>query len=841
MQKYDVERRSWRLPYASRRPLSALFSAMVLGAVLGGPVSAAPKQLDIPAQALDRALTALSEQTGVQILYSADLVRGKLSTAVSGNMEVEAALETLLRGAGVTYRIENNTVLLTGGAGESSVLDLGTTFVSGQGMGEATENSGSYTTGLTSVGSKTPTSLKETPQSVSVISSQLIEDRRMTTLSDAMKMTPGITVKNGTYRLPKLASRGFGIDNVQIDGAAPMDIGSGVGTFYGNKLYNLAEYDHIEVLRGSSGLLGGTGDPGGIINLVRKRPLDQYQLKFNASAGSWDNYRTEADITGPLGFDGKLRGRAVVSYEDRQYFMDNRSTEEPFFYGVLEADLTPDTMVTVGASYARTHENGTGDGLPRYSRGGDLHLPRHTWYTTGQAYMDGHDEEVFFKIDHYLSEFWKLNTSYTYTYNKSDTEGIIPYGSVDETTNIGPYWWGSYVSSWSKQSVFDTNLSGTFDAFGRQHELLVGADYQKVTSRWRAADGMLGKGGYIDLWNPGASPLPTNATDHDYWRDYSPNTREQYGVYSTVRLQLTDPLKLVLGARAQRYKYEQDYQTKTAGVWSYQSKIRYREPTKLVPFGGLIYALDDEWSAYVSYAEIFKPQAQKLKGPVGSSSAVEPMTGKTYEMGLKGELFDGRLNLSGALFYTKRHNEAMTDPSYPQAPFSYSGSCCFIGQGKVISKGIDLEATGEITPGWEVIAGYTLNITDNQTEASDYTSITPRHLAKLWTVYTLPGQFEKWRVGGGVEVQSANYVSGFAYDFDSIGNPINRTPYDFTQGGYAVYGAMVEYKVDDNWTVAVNGNNLFDRRYYETVGTSEYGNYYGAPRNFMLTLRGEFF
>ena len=204
--------------------------------------------------------------------------------------------------------------------------------------------------------------------------------------------------------------------------------------------------------------------------------------------------------------------------------------------------------------------------------------------------------------------------------------------------------------------------------------------------------------GYIDLWNPGASPLPTNATDHDYWRDYSPNTREQYGVYSTVRLQLTDPLKLVLGARAQRYKYEQDYRIKSAGVWEYQPPTRYREPTKLVPFGGLIYALDDEWSTYVSYAEIFKPQAQKRIGPVGNPDVVEPMTGKTYEMGLKGELFDGRLNLSGALFYTKRLNEAMTDPAYRRPPDSYSGSCCFIGQGKIISKGIDLEAAGEITP-----------------------------------------------------------------------------------------------------------------------------------------------
>ncbi|MNF02580.1 Fe(3+)-pyochelin receptor precursor [compost metagenome] len=95
-------------------------------------------------------------------------------------------------------------------------------------------------------------------------------------------------------------------------------------------------------------------------------------------------------------------------------------------------------------------------------------------------------------------------------------------------------------------------------------------------------------------------------------------------------------------------------------------------------------------------------------------------------------------------------------------------------------------------------------------------------------------------MGGGVNIQSTNYVKGTAYNFDAAGNVINEKPYDFTQSGYAVYDAMVEYKVDENWTLAVNGNNLFDRRYYATVGTSEYGNYYGEPRNFMLTVRGAF-
>lgn len=622
-----------------------------------------------------------------------------------------------------------------------------------------------------------------------------------------------------------------------------MDIGTGLGTFYSDRLYDMAPYDHVEVLRGASGLLGGTGDPGGIVNLVRKRPLSSYQLKLNTSAGSWDNYRTEVDLTGPLAFDGRLRGRVVAAYTDRQYFMDNRSTEKPFLYGIVEADLTDATMLTLGGSYDKLKENGTGDGLPRYSTGGDLKLPRSTWYTTNQAWSDSYTREWFVKLDHRINDDWKINSSYTYSLNGSTTEGIIPYGSVDENTNTGPYWWGSYVSSWSKQQVFDVNLSGYFDAFGRQHELLVGGDYQTVTSRWRAAQGMLGKGGLIDIWNPGATPLPNNDSNHSFWRDYHPNGREQYGLYSTLRLQLTDPLKLVIGARAQRYKFEQAYSTRAqdgTGPWALQDDVFDREPTTLVPYGGLIYALNDDWSTYVSYSEVFKPQAQKLQGPASAKTSIEPMTGKTYEAGIKGELLGGGLNVSAALFYTTRENQAAQDPAYPNPPFSYSASCCFLAQDRITSKGIDLEATGEIAPGWDIMAGYTYNQIHNDTEEKLYSTVTPKHLFKLWTLYSLPDDLSDWRVGGGVTVTSPTYVEGKAYRFDSSWNVIDSRDFDFSQSGYAVYDAMVEYDVDENWTVALNGNNLFDRRYYASVGTSEYGNYYGEPRNFTLTLRGTF-
>nr|WP_311985826.1 TonB-dependent receptor [Pseudomonas bharatica] len=193
----------------------------------------------------------------------------------------------------------------------------------------------------------------------------------------------------------------------------------------------------------------------------------------------------------------------------------------------------------------------------------------------------------------------------------------------------------------------------------------------------------------------------------------------------------------------------------------------------------------------------------------------------------------------GAVPYHREHQAAI-DPAYPDPAFSYSGACCYLAQDRIVSKGLDLEASGEITPGWEVLAGYTYNRVQNDTEETLYSTITPRHLFKLWSIHTLPGALSAVRVGGGITAQSPTYVTGQAYRLDAAGNAIDSRAYDFSQAGYAVYDALVEYKVDQNWTVALKGNNLFDRRYYESVGTSEYGNYYGEPRNFTLTLRGVF-
>lgn len=824
-------------------------SIVVLGLALGvsSGVQAQSSHVNIPAQPLDKALTELGNQTGLQILYGPELVRGKKSSPVIGEMEPGEALNTLLQGAGLRYRIENNTVFLTNDAGGSTALELGTTSIKGQGMGEMTENSGSYTTGLTSIGSKTPTSLRQTPQSVSVVTQQLIQDQRMVDLTDAMKSTPGITVQNANERISNFYSRGFAIENIQIDGAAPMALGTTAGSFYSSKVYDLTEFDHVEVLRGASGLFGGTGDPGGIINLVRKRPLDTYQLKVDTSAGSWDNYRTQFDITGPMGFDGKLRGRLVAAYTNRDYFMDDRSTEKPTIYGVLEADLFPSTRLTIGGRTEESHENGSGAGLPRYSDGKDLGLSRSTSLSQDWAYQNGRSQEAFAKIDHEFSDDWKVNLSYTRTLDSGFQKRAFTIGAFNPVTGDGPKRYGSDAQYRSDQSLWDVNLAGKFNLFDRQHEFLMGFDHQKITSQWQGSAQLGGAFGAVDVFDPGSTPWANPLTDKGWLRDYHPNSQTQYGLYSTLRLQLADPLHLIVGARVQRYKFEQLYREldTDTGNWDVASDISTREPTKVVPYGGIVYDLNDEWSTYVSYSEIFKPQQDKLQGPPPAKGAmgstIEAMTGKTYETGIKGELWGGAVNTAFAVYYTERENQAVEDPNYELSSVIFGGNCCYLSQGKVVSKGIDMEVSGELLPDWNLMAGYTYNNNRNRSDNNAvFSSVTPKHLFKIWSTYRLPGAWHDLKVGGGVNLQSANYVSGQASVLDNTGAVVRNEDYDYRQAGYAVWNTMAEYRLDDNWTVAYNLNNVFDKTYYSTVGSSAAGNWYGEPRNHMLTLRGTF-
>ncbi|WP_422421903.1 TonB-dependent siderophore receptor [Pseudomonas sp. GZD-222] len=777
---------------------------------------------------LDQALTRFADQAGLRLMVASELLDEQKSAGLRGQFTATEGIEQLLKGSKLKASFNGDILLIEKLPTAGDALELGSTLIQSQGLGMETENTGSYTTGAVSVGGKTPQALREIPQSVSVMTRQNIEDQGLHSVGQVLKQTTGITVVGGNDNDVSIYSRGFKITNVTTDGGAPTMRDESY-----QSLPDMIQYDHIEVLRGADGLNSGTGEPGGTINLVRKRALDHAQVKLSTSAGSWDNYRQEVDVTGPLGFDGKLRGRFAAAYEDRDYFYDNADSQKQAFFGVLEADLTPDTLLTVGGSYEKRDMDGYWDnGLVRSVTGDDLGFSRHTSLASKWSAGNSETLEGFIKVEQNLNENWKADASYTYT--KYDTHHDL--GQVGLNATNGTYYFQRTLREFeNEQNLFAANLHGTFEAFGREHELVIGADHENIHKYYADYSSNTPKIP-VDIFNTdiGRMPKPVKPT---LWYEYPEWDTRKTGGYITLKARLADPLKLIVGARYNDYE-----DTQVSIVPSFGSTFDLGGKTSgvVTPYGGLVYDLNDNWSVYTSYAEIFKPQTNYLSF---GAQQLEPIEGKTYEFGVKSAFYGGRLNFSSSVYYTKRENEAVL-VAYGDTP---SNNCCYEAGGEIVSRGWDTEVSGELASGWQMSAGYTYNINEQrkagnpENNGMPLSSQTPKHLFKLFTTYQLQGDLERWKVGLGANIQSHNYVSGnvrLRGDDGSL-SP-STTPFAYIQPGYAVWSSLVEYRINDNWTAALNGNNLFDKKYYQTIGSTDRGNWYGEPRNYMLTLRAAF-
>lgn len=794
--------------------------------------TAAVQQYTVPAGPLAPALRSLASAAGVALIFTEAQTEGKTTAGVSGKLSVQDAFASLLADTGLRLVVRDNgsyalaPVATSAALGASSTRTLAAINVQARrDQNGTTEGSESYTSRVTSIASKTDQSFREIPQSVSVVTRQQMDDHKIGDIAEAMASMPGITTARVNSYNSDFYSRGFKITSMQIDGGAPLALGS----YTYAPLQNMAFYDRVELMRGASGLLGGTGDPGGIINLGRKKPLAERQVIVEGSVDSFGGYNGMLDGSSPLNEAGTLRGRAVVSYIDKESFRDNQNSRTPAIYGVLEADLTKDTLLTIGASYSKHKLRGSGGSVPRAFDGQDLGLPRSTNLAQPWDRVQYETKEAFAQLEHQFANRWKLKANIAHS--ESDVEATTSFvnGSIQHD-GTGATWWGGHYHFGNKQDLVDVNLAGPFDFLGRTHELLIGADWQRVQSSWKA--GLFADrgtvpyiaGGPINSWNPDLNTA--------FDRVYSPWGQKQVGAYSVLRLHPTDRLHVIAGARVSRYDFDQliTYYLPN-GAFDSDERAHFKAATKTTPYGGVIYDFTPQWSGYVSYSTIFKPQSLLLSGPPTAATSLPPITGKAYEAGVKGELLDGRLNTTVSLFKVERTGTGIEDPRYTGSYNAWGGSCCYLPQGKVTSQGLDLEIGGELLPGVQVAAGYTYNNTRDETENTVFSTITPKHILKLSGAWNLPGQWSQWKVGGSAHIQSKTEAS------NSVWNGTTTTVYPFEQGSYAVFNAMVQYRIDPTWTVSLNVNNVFDKWYYEGLGSSSW---YGAPRNATLALRGAF-
>ncbi|MBP5856453.1 TonB-dependent siderophore receptor [Marivibrio halodurans] len=762
------------------------------------------KAFDLPSQPLTTALTQFGQQSGMQVTVHGTLPRDLTAPAVRGPMTSEEALNRLLAGSGLIYtRSDDATVAIerpSDNNGSAIVLDPITVEGSTLRDPGQTEGTGSYAGSQVSVGSKIPTSIRETPQSVSVVTRQLMEDRNYTSLEDAMRQTTGMNVVRTDETRSPVYSRGFEVDTFQYDGVTVRNDNS-----FGKSL-DLYTYDRVEVLRGPSGLFQGSGEPGGAINFVRKRPLDDFAYGGAARVGSWNYYRGEADVTGPLTDNKRVRGRIVAAYEDREYFYDVARKERPVLYGTIEADITESTTLSVGSTYQQD-DAVISYGLPTFDNGELLDVDRSTFIGADWNRYELETVSTFADIEHSFDDGAKLQLTTRYVDRSAGGKYAFSLGGgADPNTGLVQLH-GQKFNSKQEDISIDAHGYVPLQAFGQTQKLLGGFDYKYSDFDKNYWDS--GIFASTNVYAPRSDiPEPNFVAS-----SASGLNTEQYGLYGQARLKPTGWLTGIFGGRLSWWQSEA--RDNLIGQTTSDTSIE----AEGTPYAAIVIDANDAASFYGSYASIFQPQtATTVAGDV-----LPPRVGDQYEAGVKIGLFNDNLIGHLAAFQVQDQNRALSDPNNPG--FSISA-------GEVRSRGIEAEISGSPAEGWQLLTGYAYTESEyikgsaSQTGTAFRPTI-PKHVFNLWARYKFyEGPLEGLSIGGGGKVASSFFVQS--------GN------LRIEEDGYVVANAQLGYDLTEDASVSLSVNNILDETYYEKLQGTSLGNRFGEPRSFWLTLRKNF-
>ncbi|WP_052364814.1 TonB-dependent siderophore receptor [Halotalea alkalilenta] len=663
------------------------------------------------------------------------------------------------------------------------------------------EQTKGYAVDAATVGTKTPAALRDIPQSISVVTRDAIEDQNFHTLDEMARRTPGMRVLNNDNGRSSIYSRGYEYDEYSIDGL-PAPMASIAGS-----VPQLGAFDRVEVMRGPSGLFNSTSEMGGIVNLVRKRPTPDFQGSFTGSYGSWNQRYLESDISGPLNASGSVRGRMVISNTDSDGFVDNNDNEANSFYGALDIDLDDATELSL-AFLRQTYDIDVNNGVATDTSGNLLDYSRNTAFGADWNAFQSQSNDWIAELTHQFDNGGYGRVAARYSTRNADFNYAYGGSGVSASDTLTVTGLGAKVDE--RSLAIDASYSQPFEALGNVSEFVVGTDYKRFEQDYErsaaralysnvSVDG-INDVAYVDILGNGRN----GASGYTYT-----NTRssvEEYGLYSKITFRPIQRLALIAGGRVSSYDVHAYERTQGQGD-------TYSDDAKFTGYAGAVFDLDDHHSLYASYSQVFKPQTDLDD----SGRLVEPREGDQYEAGIKGSYMNGRLNARASLFRLYDDNRVVASADVDDRNAA---------AGKTRIQGAELEVSGDITPQWGVIAGYTYMDTEIK-EASSNDAVfllMPKNTVNLWTQYAFQGgMLDKFSVGGGVTAASSFSSS------QGIDAP-----------GYATVDTMAAYDFTPNLRGQLNVNNVFDRKYYERVGSFGTFNMYGAPRNVVASLRYQF-
>lgn len=638
-----------------------------------------------------------------------------------------------------------------------------------------------------------PMEVKDTPQTISTIDKETLRDFGVTDSNDALRFGTGLTVDEWETNRTSYSSRGFEVMLTQIDG---LGMTNDWGLVVGQQDTYL--YDKIELVRGANGLLTGVGNASGTINYVRKRPTNKDGGEALVTLGSHGLKRAALDYNKVLTEDGKWAGRLVVVEEDKDSHLRALNNKRTAIYGVVEGQIGLDGVLTLGLTYQ--------DNKQRSPMWGSLTLPYadgslaefDVSASTAQDWTrwNTRSQNAFVEYTHALSPEWETKFTYNHAEGTSATKLFYAYtftGYLNDD-NTGLVGWPYRSDGKSSSDILDANLTGRFNAFGRQHEAVFGLSHSKQKSKTES---------YAGATFPvmPAFPYAGDVYAEPAWGEKSVAADGDQSItrlYAASRLALTDRLKGIVGVNAINLKRD------GTAIYGGGTNLDNETTKKVSPYVGATYDLTPDALVYASYSDIFQAQDQRDV----NGAFLAPMKGVNAEAGIKAEWLDRKLLTTFAVFSAQQKGLATVAGFDPVAQQNW------YEPKDVKARGFDVEVTGLVGADTRVTAGFTsLKLTGP--DGGDIYEWVPRRTLKL-RADTRIAALPQLRVGSGVRWQSA--VSKIA---------------GASQDAYTLVDAFAAYELSDKATLRLNVNNLFDKKYLRTV---QFGAIYGAPRTAALTL-----
>jgi len=662
----------------------------------------------------------------------------------------------------------------------------------------SSEESGGYTVEAATVGTKTPAALRDIPQSITVYTDDYIKDRQFVNLDDLAKYTAGLRTLTNDSGRSSIYARGYEYDEFNINGL-PAPMASINGT-----VPMLAPFDRVEIMRGPSGLFNSTSEMGGIVNMVLKRPTRDFQGSVTGRYGSFDTSYLETDLSGALTPSGNVRGRTVLAQADTNGEVDYNANTAQNYYGALEFDLSDSTMLSLALLHQKkdiTPHNG----YPTDASGNLLNLDRDTFLGADWNHFDGRTTDLISELTHRFDNggFGRVAVRSS----QRDTE--LYYAFTGSAANAA----GNATLTSTARDVeqdalaLDASYSQPFETFGQVSEFVVGTDYKRYDTDYRAG-GASASLGSIDVNAPASSSIPKPTVNY---RQRVTSDEKEFGLYSKLTFRPVERLALIGGARVSWFDGDTSTTTLANGA---RTSGDVRENAKFTPYGGLVFDLDPWHSLYASYSKVFKPQTNvDVNGDI-----IDPREGEQYEVGIKGSYFGGALNARLSLFQLTDENRAARDQNNLSGTYYLS-----IGEARI--RGGEIEVSGNPLPGWELIGGYTYMDTDIiKGDANAIFELMPQNQFSLWSNYELQG----------------GPLAGLGLGAGITGMSHFQTATGIEAPGYAVMDAKLSYPLTPKLTATLDVNNVFDREYHSRVGSATTFNFYGPSRTVLVGARYEF-